>query len=247
MIKMALMLCSLWGALAFAERPKGYLWYNLPQESAKPHRQKGTSFKKLSYTDKDAVLRFYTMEALHKVRFTHKLEDERSFLILQDYWLKEAALHGRLNQKALLAYPELDFSVSHPASSLGTKLYDDLKLQKETQILQKIAKQQGLIFFYRSQNPIDVSQIPILDAFAKTYGFSWIGVSVDGKKASSLPDSKIDHGEAEELKLHYFPAIMMVNPKEKTYSPVAYGLVTQDVLSRNVMAVYSKFQGGLDA
>ena len=71
-------------------------------------------------------------------------------------------------------------------------------------------------------------------------------MSVDGQKAKALPHSKIDSGQAEKLKLKFFPAIIMVNPKAKTFSPVAYGLVTQDVLSRNLLTVYSKFQGGLD-
>jgi conjugal transfer pilus assembly protein TraF len=238
-----LMVCS----TGFADSPKGYLWYNLPKKISQKPIKKGISFKKLSYTDKDAVLRFYTMEALHKVRFTHKLEDERAFLALQDYWLKEAVFHGKLNQKALLAYPQYDFSVSHPSSSIGTQLYEDLKLKKENNILKKISSKNGLIFFYRSQNPIDIQQISILDSYAKQYGFSWIGVSVDGKKAPQLPNSRIDHGEAQKLNVRYFPAILMVNPKEKKVSPIAYGLVTQDVLTRNVIAVYSKFKEGLDA
>lgn len=238
-----LMVCS----TSFAEPPKGYLWYNLPKETPKKPTKKGISFRKLSYTDKDAVLRFYTMEALHKVRFTHKLEDERAFLLMQDYWLKEAALHGQINQKALLAYPELNFSVTHPSSSLGTKLYEDMRLKKETGILKHIASKNGLIFFYRSQNPIDIQQISILKSYARQYGFAWIGVSVDGQTSPQVPHSRIDQGEAQKLNVRHFPAILMVNPKHKSYSPIAFGLVTQDVLTRNMLAVFSKFQGGLDA
>ena len=238
-----LMVCS----IGFADSPKGYLWYNLAKEIPKKPAKKGISFKKLSYTDKDAVLRFYTMEALHKVRFTHGLEDERAYLLMQDYWLREAALHGQINQRALLAYPELNFSVTHPSSGLGTKLYEDMRLKKETGILKHIASKNGLIFFYRSQNPIDIQQISILKSYARQYGFSWIGVSVDGQTSPQLPNSKIDHGQAQKLNVRHFPAILMVNPRDKSYSPIAFGLVTQDVLTRNMLAVLSRFQGGLDA
>ena len=238
-----LMVCS----IGFADSPKGYLWYNLAKETPKKPVKKGISFKKLSYTDKDAVLRFYTMEALHKVRFTHGLEDERAYLLMQDYWLREAALHGQINQRALLAYPELNFSVTHPSSGLGSKLYEDMRLKKETGILKHIASKNGLIFFYRSQNPIDIQQITILKSYARQYGFSWIGVSVDGQTSPQLPNSKIDHGQAQKLNVRHFPAILMVNPRDKSYSPIAFGLVTQDVLTRNMLAVLSRFQGGLDA
>jgi len=78
-------------SVAYAEKPAGFLWYNLPKEDSVHKKPKpgSVAFSKLSYTDRDAVLGFYTMEALHKVRFTHDIEDERVFLALQDFWLKE--------------------------------------------------------------------------------------------------------------------------------------------------------------
>jgi conjugal transfer pilus assembly protein TraF len=224
----------------YAEKPTGFLWYNLPKEE-KPKHQKGTPFHALSYTDKDAVLKFYTMEALHKVRFTHRVQDERTFLALQNFWLKEATLHGLVNQKALLEYPEYDFSVTHPTSELGSKLYDSLRSSKAQDTIKHLAKHQGLLFFYRAENQIDLQQIPILKDFCNKYHFTLMSVSVDGVKAPDLPESRIDSGQAQSLGIHYFPAILLVNPKTKHTAPVAYGLTTQDVLSEHLNAVAHQF------
>ncbi len=223
-----------------AEKPAGFLWYNVPKaEVAK--KSQGTPFSQLSYTDKDAVLKYYTLEALHKVRFTHKLEDERVFLALQDYWLREASLHGALNQQALLYYPEFDFSVTHPTSEIGSKFYDSLIEQKQKQTVKSLAKNHGLLFFYRANNPLDLQQIPILKDFCQTYHFHLMPVSVDGIKADDLPQTRLDEGEAEQLGVRYFPAIVLVNPKQEQFAPVAYGLTTQDRLIRQLNAVANHF------
>lgn len=228
-------------AVTHAEKPAGFLWYNIPKEE-KPQKP-GKPFSQLSYTDKDAVLRFYTMEALHKVRFTHKLEDERVFLALQNYWLKEASLHGALNQKALLYYPEYDFSVTHPTSDLGKKIYDSTLLLRQKQDVAKLSKTNGLLFFYRGKEPLDAKQIPILQDFCQKFKFHLIPVSVDGETSELLSETRIDHGQASRLGVRYFPAIVLVNPKSRSFEPVSFGLTTQDMLIQRLSFVVNHFHG----
>jgi len=225
------------GALA-AEKPTGLLWYNFPKDKvSEPEKPRSVPFNQLSYTDRDKVLHFYTMEALHKVRFTHSVEDERVFLELQDYWLREASAHKQVNQDALLKYPEFDFSVTHPISNIGTQITDEVHHQEEVSHLRKLAKTSGLLFFYRSKNPYDRRQIPILEDFCNKFGFELIPVSVDGEASPELPRSRLDQGHAARLNVRYFPAVLLVNPKTHATRPVAFGLTTQDVLTARLMQV----------
>jgi conjugal transfer pilus assembly protein TraF len=227
-----------------AEKPSGFLWYNVPKvQEIVPTQKNSVPFNKLSYTDRDAVLQFYTMEALHKVRFTHSVEDERAFLALQDYWLREATLHGQINQETLLAYPQYDYSVTHPTSSIGTVLQDSLIHQKQQQAIQKLSKTHGLLFFYRANNPYDQKQLPIVFDFCKRHQLSLVPVSVDGRPSPDLPRSRVDTGQADALGVHFFPAILLVNPKTHETQPVAYGLTTQDVLTQRLVAVMTHFKG----
>ncbi len=225
-------------------RPRGFLWYSLPQDPpVKSKRPQGVRFSHLSYTQRDAILKFYTLEALHKVRFTHKLEDEKNFLALQNFWLKEAQIHGQLNQKALMAYPEYDYSVTHPTSNIGIKIQDAIAHEKKNKALHALAKNHGFVFYYRGKSSLDTRQIPILQAFCKEHGFHMVGVSVDGEVADTLPESRIERGDAEAMNVHYFPAILLVNPKSKQVIPVAYGLTTQDVLVDHLWSVHQNFNG----
>lgn len=243
--RILLLLISVFGAESAFASPPGFLWYNLPKQST-PLKKPGVPFSTLSYTDKDAVLKFYTMEALHKVRFTHRLEDERVFLALQDFWLREATIHGQLNQKALLYYPQYDFSVTHPTSAIGTRLNEELEYQKTIATVKKVARTQGLLFFYRGANPYDQKEIPIVQDFSKRYGFSLIPVSVDGHHADELPSSRVDHGQADALGVHYFPALILVNPKSGETTPLSYGLTTQDVIKQRLVAMTKALKGAPD-
>src|SRR3990167_10265931 len=83
-------------------RPAGFLWYNLPHETKAAHKQPGVNFSQLSYSQRDKVLKYYTLEALHKAHYTHSVEDMRSFLALQNYWMAESSQFSQLFQKALV-------------------------------------------------------------------------------------------------------------------------------------------------
>lgn len=214
-----------------AEKPAGFLWYNIEQERKNPRKQKpGIPFRQLSFTDQDAVLHFYTLEALHKARNTKKVEDMREFLSLQDYWLKESSRFKKLFQKTMLQYPEYDYQVTHPTSNIGAKITDEVREARKIKKIAALSKSRGLLFFYRGKSSYDVKQIPILADFSQRFHLTLIPISVDGVVSSQLPQSRIDQGHANRLGVHYFPAILLVNPKTQSIRPVAYGLTTQDIL-----------------
>lgn len=228
-----------------SERPVGFLWYNLPVNAKvqKESRPQGKPFNQLSFSERDAVLHFYTMEALHKARQTKKVEDMRAFLSLQDYWLAESSRFKALFQKTLLAYPQYDYTVTHPVSQAGVRLTEERRERLHLKRLKHLADTQGFLFFYRGQSAYDLKQIPILLDFCKTHQFSLIPVSVDGVKAASLPNTRLDSGQANQLGVRYFPALLLANPRSGKTKPVAYGLFTQDMLLTRLNQVVTHFNG----
>lgn len=245
MIKMILMVLLLLNGVAFADKPVGFLWYTKEKEKkiVESRQPTGIAFKSLSYTDRDAVLRFYTMEALHKARHTKKLEDMRVFLSLQDYWLKESSRFKSLFQQTMLAHPEYDYAVTHPTSNLGAKITDEVRESQTVDIINSLSKSHGLLFFYRGKSPYDLKQIPIVVDFCKRFHIQLMPVSVDGATSPELLNSRMDQGQANRLGVRYFPALLLVNPVSLRVSPVAYGLTTQDVLMERLKQVYSQFKG----
>lgn len=242
-IAMLVLMLSL-NSASFAEKPVGFLWYNMDKEKiAKKHTSLGIPFNQLSFTDRDAVLRYYTMEALHKARHTKKVSDMRAFLSLQDYWLQESSRFKALFQKTMLAYPQYDYAVTHPTSNLGAKITDELRESRHVAVISSIAKTHGLLFFYRGQSPYDIKQIPIITDFCKRFHLALLPVSVDGALSPELVHSRLDNGQANRLGVRFFPALLLVNPQNQAVAPVAYGLTTQDVLMERLMSVATHFKG----
>lgn len=229
----------------FAERPAGFLWYNIEKEKKKASKpkQKGTPFNRLSFTERDAVLRFYTMEALHKARQTKSVEDMRDFLSLQNYWLEESTRFKTLFQKTMLAYPEYDYTVTHPVSNLGEKITENMRDENRKQAVEKLSKSHGLLFFYRGKSLYDQKEIPIIRDFCERFNFPLIPISVDGEASKELTQSRIDRGQANQLGVRFFPAVLLVNPKTKKTVPVAYGFTTQDLLAERLELVATQFKG----
>ena len=232
-------------SLVFSDPPPvGFLWYNTPKPpvTQKMQKPRGVPFNQMSYTERDKVLHFYTMEALHRARQTKSMEDMRQFLALQDYWMKESSHFQNLFHKTMLYYPEYDYSVTHPTSSIGTKLLDSEREKNNKDAIHALSKTHGLLFFYRSQNPYDQKQIAVLQDFSERFNLPLIPVSVDGERAPELPSTRLDKGQAEALGVRFFPAILLVNPKSQETLPIAFGFTTQDVLERNLVSVIHHFK-----
>lgn len=223
------------------ENPVGPLWYTEKEEEP-IEEQQGVPFNQLSFTDRAKVLNFYTMEALHKAQFTHRLEDMKNFLALQDYWLRESSIFRKLFEQTMLNYPQYDYSVTHPTSDLGIKITDEARAKKQKLQIEKIAKTHGILFFYRANNPFDQRQIPIIRDFCERYALSIMPIIVDGNPNYEFDNIRLDHGEAQALGLHFFPAMLLVNPHTKDVKPLAYGFTTQDVLEERVFAAISNLE-----
>ncbi|HAU1796526.1 TPA: type-F conjugative transfer system pilin assembly protein TraF [Legionella pneumophila] len=245
MTRVILMVLLLLNGVVFADKPVGFLWYTKEKENKRVEKKQpaGIPFKSLSYTERDAVLRFYTMEALHKARYTKKVEDMRVFLSLQDYWLKESSRFKSLFQQTMLAHPEYDYAVTHPTSNLGAKITDEVRESQTVDVINRLSKSHGLLFFYRGKSPYDLKQIPIIVDFCKRFSIPMMPISVDGVTSPELLNSRMDKGQADRLGVRYFPALLLVNPQNQRVSPIVYGLTTQDVLMERIKQVANQFKG----
>lgn len=230
----------------YADKPPGFLWYNLPTvaKTPKPQRPKGMPFGQLSFQQQDAVLAYYTREAWHKAMNQLTVSNMKNYLALQDYWSQRATKTSRLFEKTMLHYPQYHYETSHPTNNLGVKVADAERERSDELIINSLAKTHGLLYFYRGKNPYDQKQSAVITDFSKHYNMAIIPISVDGAIDPLFPSSRIDKGHAKELGIRFFPALMLVNPKTKKTQPVAYGLITQDMLTRQFFLVATDFAKG---
>tara|TARA_Y100001968_G_C19444640_1_gene764607 strand:+ start:924 stop:1721 length:798 start_codon:yes stop_codon:yes gene_type:complete len=224
------------------ERPAGFLWYNLPKETVPVKKEKHIPFSSLSWQQKDKVLRYYTMEALHKARITHAVKDMERFLSLQHFWLNEASVFSHNFQYALLRKPDFDSTVKNPVSGIGEKLNESRYQTQIDKSIKHLTKAYGLLFFYQGNDAYSQKQAHVLSDFARFHGFSFIPVSVDGKRIESLPQTRLDKGQAAKLNIRHFPSIVLVHPKSGDVLPVASGFVTQDYLTEQMMVIATEIE-----
>lgn len=225
------------------DSPHGFLWYSKPETKNNADLKPKIPLSALDYSDRDKVLHYLTMEALHKAHQTKKIEDMQRYLALQHYWIKESDDFSQLYQKAMLYSPQFDASVRLPSSNLAVKARDELKAIKHQQIIGSLRQNHGLMFFYKGRDPLNLKEVPVVMDFANRHQIKLIPISVDGVIAPSLPDSRKDKGQARQLGIAFFPALILVNPTTHKTWPLSYGLVTQDVIEERIIQVVTNFKG----
>ncbi|MEM0874348.1 type-F conjugative transfer system pilin assembly protein TraF, partial [Escherichia coli] len=170
------------------------------------------------------------------------VENFVKYFRLQNYWTEQAGLFTMSAKKAMLAHPELDYNLqySHYNGTVRNQLAADQAQQR--QAIAKLAEHYGIMFFYRGQDPIDGQLAQVINGFRDTYGLSVIPVSVDGVINPLLPDSRTDQGQAQRLGVKYFPAMMLVDPKQGSVRPLSYGFISQDDLAKQFLNVSEDFK-----
>jgi conjugal transfer pilus assembly protein TraF len=161
---------------------------------------------------------------------------------LQNYWTQQAGLFSMSAKKAMLENPELDYNLqySHYNGTVKNQLAADYAEQRKA--ISGLAQHYGVMFFYRGREAIDGQLVQVIKNFRETYGLSVIPVSVDGVINPMLPDSRTDQGQAQQLGVKFFPAMMLVNPKSGQVKTLSYGFISQDDLAKQFLYVSSDFK-----
>ncbi|EDU9493286.1 type-F conjugative transfer system pilin assembly protein TraF [Salmonella enterica subsp. enterica] len=238
---LAVLLC---GHLTAYGKDAGWQWYNdpvkLPESriTEKPAqvRQEPDIMQKL------ATLQAATKRALYEAILYPGTDNFVKYFRLQNYWTQQAGLFSMSAKKAMLEYPELDYNLqhSHYNGTVRNQLAADQAQQR--QAISQMAEHYGIMFFYRGQEPIDGQLAQVINSFRETYRLSVIPVSVDGVINPMLPDTRLDQGQAQQLGIRFFPAMMLVDPKKGTVRPLSYGFITQDDLAKQFLNVSQDFK-----
>ncbi|EEJ8388694.1 type-F conjugative transfer system pilin assembly protein TraF [Salmonella enterica] len=237
----AALLC---GSLTAYGKDAGWQWYNDPVKLPAPKttdksaqvRQEPDIMQKLS------ALQTATKRALYEAILYPGVDNFVKYFRLQNYWTQQAGLFSMSAKKAMLAHPELDYNLqySHYNGTVRNQLAADQAQQR--QAISKLAEHYGIMFFYRGQDPIDGQLAQVINGFRATYGLSVIPVTVDGVINPMLPDTRPDQGQAQRLGVKYFPAMMLVDPKQGSVRPLSYGFITQDDLAKQFLNVSEDFK-----
>ncbi|GHM57414.1 hypothetical protein ECZU51_60840 [Escherichia coli] len=143
-------------------------------------------------------------------------------------------------RKAMLAHPELDYNLqySHYNGTVRNQLAAD-RSSSDRPLRNWLNTTASC--FLPGQDPIDGQLAQVINGFRDTYGLECYSVSVDGVINPLLPDSGLTR-QAQRLGVKYFPAMMLVDPKQGSIRPLSYGFISQDDLAKQFLNVSEDFK-----
>ena len=220
----------------------GWHWYNEPQDDEEPLPDVPQPVPALSPSEQKAQLQQVTKEALDTAILYPTPQNFKRYMTLQNFWTEKAGEFSQSAKQAMLMYPELDYNLkfSHYNGTVPVQLQADQQKQKAA--IAQLTADHGLFFFYRGKEPRDSLLASVVKTFCDDNGLSLIAITVDGAISPALPQSRRDTGQAQRMGIHYFPALFLVNPRDESYQPVAYGFITPDDLSKQFLNVATGFK-----
>ncbi|WP_428980712.1 type-F conjugative transfer system pilin assembly protein TraF [Erwinia billingiae] len=233
---------------AFADLPSqvndspGWHWYNDPEEEQETDAPAAPPPPVLSAEEKMARLQKETKTALAKAIMEPTIENFARFKRLQDFWTTQASKFSMAAQASMLAHPELDYNLQHSHYNGTAKLQQAGDRADEQSAIARLTAQNGVFFFYRGKEAMDNQMAEVVKNFAKSNGIALIAITVDGAASASMPGTRPDTGQAKRMGISHFPALFLVNPRDETSQPLAYGFIAQDDLAKRFLYVATGFE-----
>lgn len=157
-----------------------------------------------------------------------------NYMEAQKEWIGKAADFSNRWGKALLSRPDLDPTATTFATThYGRQLQKAIEQEEKTKLIQAVAQEYGLFFFYEGQNKTSQAFAQVVKAFADKYHWTVIGISTDGTPLPEIP-SEAESSLAEKFGINIFPALLAFEAQTQKAVPLAFGLKSLDQIENNI-------------
>ena len=216
--------CRILCADFFSLHNTGWYFYDDPKAAHKKHGRMSTASALQVLHFKQQQLK----RAKARLVMQPTVANARDYIQLQNAASEQSSRVEHAWKRALLYYPELDFSLNHPIRSVARRIDIDSTSIKIDQALFNFSKQQGLFFFYKSTCPYCRRFAPVVKRLSEHYHIHIIPISLDGRAFPLFPHTRFDAGQARRFGVHATPALFAINPQTKKVAPVSYGFLAED-------------------
>ncbi|SPR15168.1 conjugal transfer protein [Orientia tsutsugamushi] len=202
--------------------PTGFLWYNDKHD----HELNNSSSKLMSWTHDHRIeeLKEQFNRAQRIALDNPTLENVIAAQRLQKQIMEKAHKFATMWQLATLLDYQL-INANEPSNSLHRKLYQEKSEQKNDLKLKNIAKNWGLILQVKEDCLLCNAFIPIVQSFANKYAFQLLAVSKNNELLNKLNPK------------HVVPVLYLVASDGKKIYAVARGIISEDKIIDNILAI----------
>lgn len=227
----------------YAENPLiGWHWYNEPvQKQMKKQRDDKIIkvFNQLTPIQQLKILQMATNNLRAKAVLSGQVSDIAAYKEAQDFWVSRATEFTVGWEKMLLQYPKLNYGLQFSHENALASVMQRDKHKRENEAVYRLGKTNGLLFFYRGKHKEDQMFSKIVNRYTKRHHLVMIPVSVDGVLSPSFKQRRQPQGlqKAKVLGIHYFPALVLVNPARNRHIIVSYGFKSENELSDRLLKI----------
>ncbi|VWD45449.1 putative TraF conjugative transfer protein [Burkholderia contaminans] len=122
--------------------------------------------------------------------------------------------------------PALDYTLTRPANNSAIKVFDAQRDQDQETQLRALAKDHGLIFFFRSDCPYCHAMAPAVKMLADKYGIDVLGVSVDGRGIDEFPHPADGRAQAVAWGVERVPALFIGSKQTGDHAAIGFGAMS---------------------
>jgi conjugal transfer pilus assembly protein TraF len=133
--------------------------------------------------------------------------------------------------------PSLDYAQKRPVNNSAIKVYDEGRAVNEEKQLKLIAKEHGLIFFFRSDCPYCHAMAPTLKMLADKYGVEVLGVSVDGMGLPEFPNPRDGRKQAVAWGIERVPALFIGSKQTGERAPIGFGMMAMSEIVNRIFVL----------
>lgn len=235
--------------LAFFERhAEGWHWYEDPPSKIEERKKNSLKENSLKESPSGRSPPFSSSPPTEKIEAQRKeLETKLHTAILEPnrdniitYILAQKALMDQSErfsaswQRVVMTTPALDETLVHPVDQNARHVYYQGRHQDITKRIKALAQDYGLFFFFKGECAYCHHFAPVVKHFAKKYGWSVLGISLDGGTLAEFPGAKRDNGMAARLQVSHVPALIAFHASSGQMIPLAYGMVSESEIEERI-------------
>lgn len=218
----------------FQRKAEGWHWYQDPEVRNQDSEKKEEHKASLSPTEQIEAQRKALETKLHAAIVEPKRENIISYIMAQKALMDQSQRFAEMWKQVVMTTPSLDETLVHPVDQNARHIYYAEHHRQLEKRIKHLASEYGLFFFFRKNCGYCHHFAPIVKRFAQKYGWSVLGVSLDGGTLPEFPHAKQNNGIAERLQIAHVPALIALHPKSGQLIPLAYGLTSESEIEQRI-------------
>jgi len=230
----------------YDDHERGWFWYEVEPEPAPEEPEIVPPVVELPPDQKPAGppvlsaawIRQYLEKFQERAIDNPTPENVAAFLYIQRVMMDKSQRFAEMVQNVVRQDPYLDQNTRRPIAAFGNNLFGREAQAARKALLEQIAQQAGIFFFFQGGCKQCEIQAPVLKGLQERYGFVVFPVSVDGMPLANgmYPNYVADQGQARALGVVKTPAMFLGRPAGKEIVPLGQNTLAAPQLEENILA-----------